>query len=143
MSKYQGLADWFAANYSPLNGWIYFNSNIMEDGSVSILPLESEKALTGFNDGAKEVQFLFAIAMIKNYDNEMSTVNADAMEEADDFIEWIEEQNAVENFPDLGENKIVIEVTPLDSVPSTSVDPEQNIAKIQFNCSITFLEVKT
>ena len=30
MNKYQGLADWFANNYSPLNGWIYFNSNTME-----------------------------------------------------------------------------------------------------------------
>lgn len=141
MNKYQGLADWFANNYIPLNGWIYFNSNTMEDGSVSIIPLESEKALNSFNSGAKEVQFLFAIAMIKDYSTEMSTINADAMAEADDFIEWIAEQNSLENFPNLGDNKVVSEVTALDSVPSTSVDPEQNVAKIQFNCSITFLEV--
>jgi hypothetical protein len=113
----------------------------MEDGSVSIIPLESEKALNSFNSGAKEVQFLFAIAMIKDYSTEMSTINADAMAEADDFIEWIAEQNHLENFPELGDNKVVSEVTALDSVPSTSVDPEQNVAKIQFNCSITFLEV--
>ena len=79
--------------------------------------------------------------MIKDYSTEMSTINADAMAEADDFIEWIAEQNNLENFPDLGDNKVVSEVTALDSVPSTSVDPEQNVAKIQFNCSITFLEV--
>ena len=99
-----------------------------------------DTATQTFNDGSKEVNLPFAIAMIKAYDAEMSETNLDAIKEIDHFIEWLNAQDAAQNFPNLGENITVFGLDVLDSSPSVSVDNEQNLAKYQFNCTINYLE---
>lgn len=139
MNKYEALATWVKDNYESVNGWIFFNASTMEDGNSSIQTMESERAEAIYNDGSTEVAFLFAIALIRSYDTEMSALNTDAMAEADNFADWIEAQNELDNLPVLGDNEVVNSVEVLDSVPSVAVDAEQNLAKIQFNCRLNFL----
>ena len=142
-NKYKKLTEWIAENYQPLSNWIYFNATIMEVGNTSLNTMEGQDATRTFNDGSKEVNLAFAIAMIKTYDAEMSETNLDAIKEIDHFIEWLNAQDAAQNFPNLGENITVFGLDVLDSSPSVSVDNEQNLAKYQFNCTINYLEQNT
>lgn len=139
-NKYKKLTEWIADNYQPLSNWIYFNATIMEAGNTSLNTMEGQDATQTFNDGSKEVNLPFAIAMIKAYDAEMSDTNLDAIKEIDHFIEWLNTQDVAQNFPDLGGNITVFGLDVLDSSPSVSVDNEQNLAKYQFNCTINYLE---
>lgn len=142
MNKYKILTEFIAENYKPLNDWMYFNAITSEDGNVSLNTMESAIAVNMFNDGSREVNLLFAISMIKQYDMEMSQTNLEAINEVDHFIKWIYNQNMLRNFPDMGEDITVFDMEVLDSVPSVSVDSEQNLAKYQFNCSLNYLERK-
>lgn len=142
-NKYKRLTEWIADNYQPLSNWIYFNATIMEAGNTSLNTMEGQNAVHTFNDGSKEVNLPFAIAMIKAYDTEMSETNLDAIKEIDHFIEWLNVQDVAQNFPDLGENITVFGLDVLDSSPSVSVDNDQNLAKYQFNCTINYLEQNT
>lgn len=137
LNKYEKLAEFIAENYTPLNDWIYFNATTSEDGNVSLNTIQSEKALNTFNDGSKEVEFLFAIAMIKQYDVEMSSTNIDAIHEVDNFIKWLDN---LDELPNICDNVIVNFIEVLDSVPTMSVDTQQNLAKYQFNCKMNYLE---
>ena len=142
MNKYEQVTKYLADNYIPLGNWIYFNATVFEDGNTSINTIESERATKVYIDGSKEVELLFAIAMIKTYDTEMSNTNIEAISEIDNFMTWIEEQNNIENYPFLGDNITVLEINVLDLSPSLAVDTEQNLSKYQFNCNIKFLESK-
>lgn len=136
-NKYKKITEWLSENYEPLNDWIYFNASIYEDGNTSLNTLESERALNEFTDGSREVELLFAISMIRLYDNSMSDTNLMAINEVEHFMDWLENTNTL---PNLGEFYTTNSFDVLDSNPSVAVDNEQNLAKYQFNCSINYLE---
>lgn len=142
MNKYEQISEFISQNYKPLNDWLFFNTSTMEAENASLNTIGGNGTITTYIDGTKEIELTFAVGMIKSYDTGTSTINIDAINEVDNFIRWIGEQNNLENYPNLGDNITVYELEALDTVPTLSVDPSQNLAKYQFNCVIRYLERK-
>ena len=82
------------------------------------------------------------IAMIKEYDFEQSETNLNSMSEAQNFIDWMQQQDLISNYPQLGDNCAVEEIAVSDTVPTVWVNQADNLAKYQVNCTIKYLEQK-
>lgn len=141
MDKYEQITNFITENYKPLNNWIYFIALPMEDGNTSMIPVPTGmRYITEFIDGSKDVNLQFAIAMVKLFDVNTSTINLEAIKEVENFTDWFEQQDYTENYPILGDGYKVYEMQVLDATPTISIDNEQSLVKYQFNCSINYIE---
>lgn len=141
VNKYEKLAEWLK-EYSPTYSWIYFNVTLSEVNNLTVNSVQNERELTQFINGDREVEFLFALDLVKEYDTGTSSINLEANEEFEKIADWIEEQNKVKNFPDFGSNIIIEKVEVLETVPSVTIDTQAGMAKYQGQFKITYLEVR-
>ena len=141
MNIYESLTQWLTNNYSDINDWVYFNAEKHEDGNTSVMSSESS-TIEEYIDGSKLITLPFTISMIKRYDFEQSDTNLISMSEAQNFIDWMQQQDLISNYPQLGDNCIVEEIAVSDTVPTVWVNQADNLAKYQVNCTIKYLEQK-
>lgn len=142
MNIYESLTKWLTNNYSDINDWLYFNAEKHEDGNTSVMSSESNASVETFIDGSKLITLPFVVSMIKEYDFEQSETNLNSMSEAQNFIDWMQAQELISNYPQLGDNCIVEEIAVSDTVPTVWVNQADNLAKYQVNCTIKYLEQK-
>lgn len=141
MNKYEKIAEWLK-QYTPKFSWIYFNVTNSEPDNISLNSIQNERNVTQYINGDREVEFLFALDLIKEYDTGTSTINLEATQEFELIAEWIEHQNIDKNFPDFGKNIIIETVEVLETTPSVTVDTQAAMAKYQGQFRITYLEQK-
>lgn len=139
VNKYQAIIEWLK-EYVPLNQWIYFNVTIAETDILSVSSVQSQRVLEEFIDGSKRVEFLFGIALAKEFDNGTSDINLEAYQEFENISTWIETQNEEENYPDFGEGITIESVEVLETAPSITVDNQNSIARYQGQYKITFIQ---
>lgn len=133
-SLYKKLSDWIQ-KYPALSSWVYFNSTDMEEGCTSLNSNSSHRKTKEYIDGSYEALLPFGIVMVKPYDNEQSTVNQEAYEEASAFMDWVENN---EEYPDFGEKYKVTDLYLLDQNPTIMVDTQQSLAKYTFYGEIEY-----
>ena len=133
------IGEWLST-YSAIYNWLYFNTITYEAGAFSFNSVPTSRNLVEYIDGSKEVELIFAIDMVRDYDSEQSDTNYDAVNECENFAVWLEEQDNLENYPDLGEAITVTGVEVLDNVPIVSVNEEQTLSKYQFQVKINYTE---
>ena len=141
MNKYKKIADWLDG-YVPAYSWIFFNVSPSEPDELTLNSVQNERELQTFIDGAREVEFLFALDLAKEFDIGTSEINLNAIEEFNKISDWVETQNIAKNFPDFGDNIIVESVEVLETVPSVSVDNQNQVAKYQGQFRITYIETR-
>lgn len=138
MNLYEQISNWII-EYQPLNNWIYFNATPVNPGAVSMNSVAGDRVVRKFIDGSKQKEIIFAIVMISQYDpTGTSSVNLDAMNEVNNFSEWIDEQMVNKNFPEFKETDFIEKIEVLSNVPSMLVDTQQGLAKYQFQVKITY-----
>ena len=142
MNKYKAITDWLM-DYSLLYSWIYFNVIRGEADTLSLNSVPNERELVQYINGDREVELLFALDLVKEYDIGTSDINLEANEEFENISNWIEEQNNNGNYPDFGENIKIEEVEVLETTPSVIIDSQNNLAKYQGQYRITYIERRT
>ena len=129
----------YLQNYPQLHSWLYFNTILNAPGNASMLT-GNDVAITEFVDGSSIRNYIFSVAFMREYDSDgTSDINVDAMEEAGNFAEWIEEQDNAGNFPVFGENEAVEWIRVNDTVPNMAVDQESGVARYTLNVVISYL----
>lgn len=139
MNIYESLTKWLTNNYSDINDWLYFNAEKHEDGNTSLMSSDSNTTVEEYIDGSKLITLPFIVSMVKSYDFEQSDTNLTSMSEAQSFIDWMRQQESIGNYPDLGSNCIVEEISVLDT-PTVWVNSADNLAKYQVNCTIKYIQ---
>ena len=139
INKYNEIIEWFK-QYTPLHTWIYFNAFPVEPDTVSVSNVPNERELDSFIDGSRRIELPFTLSLAKEFDIGTSDINLEAMEEFENINEWVENQNAIRNFPDFGNNVLMEKVEVLETSPAVSVDNQNQIAKYQGQFKITYLE---
>lgn len=136
--KEQALKD-YISNYPQLYSWLYFNVVLESPGNTSLLT-DSDNVLNEYIDGSKEREYLFSVAMVKEYDSGTSDINMYAMQESANFVEWIKSNNDAGIFPDFGENCIIEHIEVITEVPTLAVDIERNVARYLISLRIPYTE---
>ena len=87
-------------------------------------------------------ELAFAIDMITSYDNSgTSDVNMEALDEVQNFSEWIDSQS-IDSGPDFGEKCTIEKIEVLTNAPTLLVDTTNQLSKYQFQVKITYTERK-
>lgn len=139
VNKYKKITEWLQ-EYVPLHTWIFFNVLPAEPDAVTVNSVQNERVLEEYIDGSKRVEFLFAVALAKEFDTGTSENNLDALQEFEEISAWVETQNDLRNFPNFGNSINIEKVEVLETVPSVSVDNQNQIAKYQGQFKITYVE---
>lgn len=126
--------------YPQLYNWLYFNTVTNAPGDMSMLTDSDNKIPPQYIDGSWDKEYIFAVAMVKQYDTGTSDINMEALEETENFIEWVKENNKLEIFPDFGELCNISGMEVVDEVPQLAVDGEQNIARYTVSMKINYTE---
>lgn len=104
-----------------------------EAKEYSIDKISCEPILRQYIDGSSIRQYQFALTSVESYSNDYS-VNQKNIEFYEMFENWVQEQNAISNFPDLLEKVYAIEI-----IENTSlITKEINTAKYQVKIRILY-----
>lgn len=131
---------------------LFFNFINAKNDNKQIITLSNDVAIQKpYIDGTVLKQYSFTIvdyksvayhAIVKTagYSNE----NVDEMLEVQDIIDWITEQNDIDNFPDFGSDCVVEEIKALTENPrlngiDVSVSPA--LARYSVSIRVTYLDI--
>lgn len=89
---------------------------------------------------AADKEYGFTILLTWYYSEETDDINMQAMNLGQKFMEWIDKQNAIKNYPDF-EGCQVKKIENLQNMPNlATVDWENKVAQYQIPCRVLYFE---
>ena len=90
--------------------------------------------------GNKYKSYSFVFIGYESIDYGTSDVNVTNMEIFDNFIEWLEEQKRLQNFPDFGDNCSDYDIIILQNMANLATITDDNVAKYMLGVRIDYVE---
>ncbi len=106
--------------------------------SVDVVPVTP--ILKRYLDGSSRRQFLFVLST-RTYYGTLYRQQLDNLAFFEDFEEWLDAQNRIKNFPDLGDGRVgqKLEVT----TSGYAFAPQTDSARYQIQCKLTYIQKGT
>lgn len=118
-----------------------FNFSPESPDEFSLLTEYSEKVVKKFVDGNIRKSYGFAIIVIKHYSTVKDDLNLECMNFVQEFMDWMEEQNKKENYPDFGSNCKVEKIEVLQNMPNLSgINTEEGLAQYMIQGQVLYIE---
>lgn len=130
----------YLRQYPGLQSFLFFNSMVDQIGNTSVQTVSGETWEKKYVRGHGIKQWDFAVVKIAQADTGTSDINADETQAVQDFMDWIDAQNAVGNFPDFSPGK-VLSIQNLQNMPNfAGIDNNEGTAKYMFQCRVRYYE---
>lgn len=130
----------YLRQYLGLQSFLFFNSMVDQIGNTSVQTVSGETWEKKYVRGHGIKQWDFAVVKIAQADTGTSDINADETQAVQDFMDWIDEQNKVGNFPDFSPSK-VLSIQNLQNMPNfAGIDNNEGTAKYMFQCRVRYYE---
>lgn len=121
-------------------GLISFNFANDSPDSVSFITNYSGKTVKKYVRAADK-EYGFTILVTWHYSTETDDLNLQAMNFAQQFMDWIDEQNQKKNFPNFGPKCQVKKIENLQNIPNLAdVDWENKRAQYMIQCRVLYFE---
>lgn len=144
MSKHRIIKEYFEPKVEELVGErLGFNFSPESIDNIAMVTNYADRVLREFVTGAKQKEYGVTFLVTKQYSTDSDDLNLEAMEFADSFMEWVEEQNNNRNYPNLGDDTEVEEIEVLQNMPSLSgINAEEGYAVYQIQLRVVYREEK-
>lgn len=130
----------YLRQYPGLQSFLYFNSMVDQIGNTGVQTVYGEAWEKKYLHGHGIKQWDFAVVKIAQADTGTSDINADETQAVQDFMDWIDEQNKAENFPDFSPGK-VLSIQNLQNMPNfAGINNDEGTAKYMFQCRVRYYE---
>lgn len=141
MTKHEAMKTYVEEKLSELaKGLVSFNFANDSPDSVSFLTNYSGKIVKKYLRAADK-EYGFTILVTWHYSTETDDLNLEAMNFAQNFMDWIEEQNRKKNFPDFGQNCQIKKIENLQNMPNlATIDWEEMTAQYMIQCRVLYFE---
>lgn len=107
---------------------------------ISFLTNYSDKIVKRYVRAADK-EYGFTILITWHFSSETDDLNLQAMNFAQGFMDWIDNQNREKNFPDFGEKCQVKKIENLQNMPNlAAVDLENMKAQYMIQCRVLYFE---
>lgn len=142
MSKHRIIKEFFEPKVEEIVGEsLGFNFSPESTDNISLITNYADRTLRKFITGSTEREYGFTFLITKQYSTYEDDLNLEAMEFADSFSEWVDEQNKNRNFPNLGDKITVERIEVLQNMPNLSgVNAEEGFAVYQVQVRIVYME---
>lgn len=97
---------------------VQFNFSPESKDNISIITRYADKVVRSFINGDEELEYGFAIVIVKQYSTDSDDLNLESMNFVQAFMSWLDEQNKNKVFPDFGKNCEVEKIENLQNMPN-------------------------
>ncbi|MCB7306185.1 hypothetical protein NE683_12340 [Bariatricus massiliensis] len=141
MTKHEAMIEYIKPIIGELTGGLtVFNFANNSPGSLSFLTDYSGKTIKKYIRAADK-EYGFSVVFTWYYSPDTDSTNIEAMNMAQRMIDWIDEQNRSENYPDFGTNCKMRKIESLQNMPNlATVDLENNLAQYMVQCRVIYFE---
>jgi hypothetical protein len=145
MTKHEAVKAYFEPKVEELAGSLLnFNFSPEAPDSISLITNYSDKVRKKYITGDVQKEYGFSIIIVKPYSSEQDDLNLEAMNFAQAFMDWMDEQNEKKEYPDMGGNCTVEKMENLQNMPNLSgVNYEQGLARYMIQARVIYTERKT
>ncbi len=130
----------FLQQYPRLQSFLYTNTSSEQNGNTSFNTVYGETWEKRYIGGHGLKNFDFAVSIMLPQDTGTSDNNAEQLQIAQDFMDWIDQQDTLKNYPAF-EGCKVLGLENLQNMPSfAGVNEAGNTAKYMFQCRVRYYE---
>lgn len=141
MSKHDTVKAYFEPKVQELAGRLLFNYSPDEE-SIGMITDYSDKVVKSFVTGRKRKAYGLSFIIVRPYSTDPGDdLNLEAMNFAQAFMDWIDQQNQTKSFPDMGGDCTVEQIEVLQNMPNlAAVNAEEGIARYMIQCRILYTD---
>lgn len=120
-----------------------FNYSPESRDSISLITNYSDKIVKKYITGKVQKQYGFTIIIVKSYSSDDDDLNLEAMNFAQEFMDWLDGQNEKKDFPDFGEKCTVEKIENLQNMPNLAgINEKEGLARYMIQARIVYTERK-
>lgn len=120
-----------------------FNYSPESRDSISLITNYSDKVVKKYITGKVQKQYGFTIIIVKSYSSDDDDLNIEAMNFAQEFMDWLDAQNEKKDFPDFGEKCTVEKIENLQNMPNLAgINEKEGLARYMIQARIVYTERK-
>lgn len=140
MTKHDAVTAFFQPKAEELAGQ-YLEFNYSDDYSgISLVTNYSDKLLKKYLWGS-EKEYGFSIIIVQPYSTDTDDLNLTAMNFAQAFMDWLEEQNKKRNYPEFPNSCRIKKMETLQNMPNLAgVNVKEGMARYMVQCQIVYFE---
>ena len=141
MTKHDAMKAFFEPVIIQLCGDVLgFNHSQEESDAVAFITNYSDKIRKRYIRAA-EKEYGFTIIITKPYSSNADDLNLEAMNFAQEFMDWLEEQNKKKNYPEFPENCRIKKMENLQNMPNLAgINYEEGLARYMIQCRLIYFE---
>jgi len=141
MTKHDAMKAFFEPKVQELAGSVLgfnFSSELMNN--ISFVTNYLDKVRKKYIYGA-EKEYGFTIIITKPYSTDTDDLNLEAMNFAQAFMDWLDEQNQLKNYPEFPENCQIKKMENLQNMPNLAgVNAQAGLARYMVQCRLIYFE---
>lgn len=141
MNKHEAMRAFFEPTVMELCGSVLgFNFSHEEAESVAFVTEYADKVIKKYLVGAEKA-YGFSIIITKPYSIGSDDVNLEAMNFAQAFMDWLEEQNRMKRYPDFPDGCQIKKMENLQNMPNlAAVNVTEGLARYMIQCRLIYFE---
>lgn len=142
MTKHDAMVAFFQPKAEELAGKLLkFNFSPESLDSVSIITSYSDKVRKRYIRVGAEKEYGFSIMLIKSYSTDEDDLNLEAMNFAQAFMDWLDEQDKAKHYPAFPENCQIKKMENLQNMPNLAgINMEEGLARYMIQCRLIYFE---
>ena len=142
MTKHDAMKAYFEPKVMELvQDRLGFNFSVESPDSVAFITNYSDKVRKKYIRIGAEKEYGFSILITKAYSTASDDLNLEAMNFAQGFMDWLDEQDREKNYPEFPDNCQIKKMEVLQNMPNLAgVNPEAGLARYMIQCRLIYFE---
>ena len=142
MTKHDAIKAYFEPKVGELAGdMLNFNFSPESEDSISLITNYSDKFRKKYVRVGAEKEYGFTIVIVKEYSSDADDLNLEAMNFAQAFMDWVDDQNKKKNYPEFPDNCQIKEMETLQNMPNLAgINAEEGLARYMVQCRLIYFE---
>ena len=142
MTKHDAMKAYFEPKIVELvKDKLKFNYSPEMSDAVSIITNYADRVRKRYVRCGSEKEYGFSIIITKPYSTNTDDLNLEAMNFAQSFMDWLDEQNKKKIYPEFPENCQVKKMEILQNMPNlAAVNDKEGLARYMIQCRLIYFE---
>lgn len=142
MTKHDAMKQFFEPKVLELVGdLLHFNFSPESDDSIAFVTNYSDKIRKKYVRYGAEKEYGFTIIITKSYSVDGDDLNLEAMNFAQAFMDWLDDQDKKGNYPVFPDNCQIKKMENLQNMPNLAgVNMEAGLARYMIQCRLIYFE---